>query len=61
MIPKTAEYAMRAVVVLARDPERACSAEQIEVGRNGEAARADASRRGRSGKVGPLHADRTRG
>ncbi len=29
MIPKTAEYALRAVVVLARDPERARSAEQI--------------------------------
>jgi Rrf2 family protein len=29
MIPKTAEYALRAVVVLARDPQRACSAEQI--------------------------------
>jgi Rrf2 family protein len=169
MIPKTAEYAMRAVVVLAGDPERAYSAEQIaeatcvprryahkvlqalvraglvrsqsgpgggyalvrppedlsilevvsavepiprirgcplglkehtslcplhrvldeacaaterafarvtiaqllsqaagapplcEVGRHGATARADASRRGRSGKVGPLHTDRTRG
>jgi Rrf2 family protein len=29
MIPKTAEYALRAVVVLARDPQRAYSAEQI--------------------------------
>jgi Rrf2 family transcriptional regulator, nitric oxide-sensitive transcriptional repressor len=29
MIPKTAEYALRAVVVLAREPERAYSAEQI--------------------------------
>jgi Rrf2 family nitric oxide-sensitive transcriptional repressor len=29
MIPKTAEYALRAVVVLARDPEQAGSAEQI--------------------------------
>lgn len=29
MIPKTAEYALRAVVVLARDPERALSADQI--------------------------------
>jgi Rrf2 family protein len=29
MIPKTAEYALRAVVVLARDPERAYTAEQI--------------------------------
>jgi Rrf2 family protein len=29
MIPKTAEYALRAVVVLARDPQGACSAEQI--------------------------------
>ncbi len=29
MIPKTAEYALRAVVVLARQPQRACSAEQI--------------------------------
>jgi Rrf2 family protein len=29
MIPKTAEYALRAVVVLARDPERAYPAEQI--------------------------------
>lgn len=29
MIPKTAEYALRAVVVLAREPERACSAEQL--------------------------------
>jgi Rrf2 family protein len=29
VIPKTAEYALRAVVVLARDPERAYSAEQI--------------------------------
>jgi Rrf2 family protein len=29
MIPKTAEYALRAVVVLARGPERAHSAEQI--------------------------------
>jgi Rrf2 family protein len=29
MIPKTVEYALRAVVVLARDPERAYSAEQI--------------------------------
>jgi Rrf2 family protein len=29
MIPKTAEYALRAVVVLAREPQRAYSAEQI--------------------------------
>jgi Rrf2 family nitric oxide-sensitive transcriptional repressor len=29
MIPKTAEYALRAVVVLAREPQRACSAEQL--------------------------------
>jgi Rrf2 family protein len=29
MIPKTAEYALRAVVVLARDPEQAYSADQI--------------------------------
>jgi Rrf2 family protein len=29
MIPKTAEYALRAVVVLARDPQRASSAEQV--------------------------------
>jgi Rrf2 family protein len=29
MIPKTAEYALRAVVVLAREPEHAYSAEQI--------------------------------
>jgi Rrf2 family protein len=29
MIPKTAEYALRAVVVLAREPERAYSAEQL--------------------------------
>jgi Rrf2 family transcriptional regulator, nitric oxide-sensitive transcriptional repressor len=29
MIPKTAEYALRAVVVLARVPEQGCSAEQI--------------------------------
>jgi Rrf2 family protein len=29
MIPKTAEYALRTVVVLARDPERAYSAEQL--------------------------------
>lgn len=29
MIPKTAEYALRAVVVLARDPQRTSSAEQI--------------------------------
>lgn len=29
MIPKTAEYALRAVVVLAREPHRAYSAEQI--------------------------------
>jgi Rrf2 family protein len=29
MIPKTAEYALRAVVVLARDPDQAYSAEQI--------------------------------
>lgn len=29
MIPTTAEYALRAVVVLARGPGRACSAEQI--------------------------------
>ncbi len=29
MIPKTAEYALRAVVVLARDPQQASSAEQI--------------------------------
>jgi Rrf2 family protein len=29
MIPKTAEYALRAVVVLARQPEQAYSAEQI--------------------------------
>jgi Rrf2 family protein len=29
MIPKTAEYALRAAVVLARDPQRSYSAEQI--------------------------------
>lgn len=29
LIPKTAEYALRAVVVLAREPQRAYSAEQI--------------------------------
>lgn len=29
MISKTVEYALRAVVVLAREPQRACSAEQI--------------------------------
>jgi Rrf2 family transcriptional regulator, nitric oxide-sensitive transcriptional repressor len=29
MIPKTAEYALRAVVMLAREPQRAYSAEQI--------------------------------
>jgi Rrf2 family protein len=29
MIPKTAEYALRAVVALARDPERSWSADQI--------------------------------
>lgn len=29
MIPKTAEYALRAVVVLARDPQQSYSAEQI--------------------------------
>jgi Rrf2 family protein len=29
IIPKTAEYALRAVVVLARDPQRSYSAEQI--------------------------------
>ncbi len=29
MIPKTAEYALRVVVVLAREPERSFSAEQI--------------------------------
>lgn len=29
MIPKTAEYALRAVVMLAREPQRACSADQI--------------------------------
>ena len=32
MIPKTAEYALRAVVVLAREPERAYSADQIAEG-----------------------------
>ncbi len=31
MIPKTAEYALRAVVVLARDPQRASAAEHIAV------------------------------
>lgn len=29
MIPKTAEYALRAVLVMAREPDRPCTAEQL--------------------------------